>query len=143
MQFRMVSTGAIAPMPGIMRRFWGISSRNPPEFAFRVASSIHRRDPSEVSHQFVDPVQQPRPQPAFVTQQRDRFGVLADMDQGRSEIRLPVGLPVVQPDERPAQQDRHERAQRCVAEGDAEEQRADRPEHAPERDGPPGSSSRK
>src|SRR5512132_3626651 len=32
-----VRGGAIAPMPGIMRLFWGISSRNPPEFAFREA----------------------------------------------------------------------------------------------------------
>jgi len=34
------SKGAIAPLPGIMRLFWGISSRNPPEFASREASSI-------------------------------------------------------------------------------------------------------
>ena len=97
--------------------------------------SIHRRDPPEVRHQLVDPAQQPHPEPVFAMEQRDRFGVLADMDQGGSEIRLPIGLPVVQPDERPAQQDRRQRAQRRVADGDDEEQRADRPEHARERDG--------
>ena len=36
----VVREGAIAPMPWIMRLFWGISSRNPPEFALREASSI-------------------------------------------------------------------------------------------------------
>ena len=37
---RAIQTGAIAPIPGVTRLYWGISSRNPPEFAFREASSI-------------------------------------------------------------------------------------------------------
>ena len=61
-------------------------------------------DPPEVVHQLVEAAQEPGRQPALAAQQRDRLGVLADVDQVRAEVGLPVELAVVQADQRPAQE---------------------------------------
>ena len=64
--------------------------------------------------------QEPGRQPAFAPQEANRLGVLADVDQVRAEAGLPVRLAVIQPDQRPAQIDRRQRAKESVPDGDTE-----------------------
>jgi hypothetical protein len=63
-------------------------------------------DATEVHHQLVDTAHQPFAYGILVAGERDSIGVLTNMDQLRSEIRLIVRLSIVQPDERASQQDR-------------------------------------
>ena len=80
--------------------------------------AVHRGDPAEVVGQSVDTPQQSSCQAAFASQKRHRFGVFADVDQVRAEVGLLVGLAVVKSDQRPAEVDRYQGADRGVPDGD-------------------------
>ena len=54
-----------------------------------------------------------RPEPPLAVGQRDRLGVFPHVDQVGAEIRLHVELVVIQPDQRLAQTNRQQRADRA------------------------------
>ena len=91
---------------------------------------IHADDDPKILGQFIQMAQQPRLQPAFVVQQRDRFRPLANMYQAGTESGLLVQLLVVEIDQSPPHPNGDPGANDRIQQCRPEQPRADHPEHA-------------